>query len=297
MKDIFYNSQGRNTAQVTLATQGRTVELYYHLNDNPVQHQWQTFHKFASVYKMHPMSKVSLKDVEQVLVGLCLDVGEMFVPPADQQKLNELHKKFVIHQEPGAWEEINKFIHIAEGLLTDKFSEYNSTMYFTMNPEPKYVPLKEEHKLWLATDEHWGDLLLGYATIGKDWVDIARNDDSLDDLNIQTTISPETCMFFHVEQPCSKNTERDFYKWANGKEVPFDNLNKLALGRYYLGKLIITDEFLNFNPNTSDWYVPNHKCKLDWNLTIGRDAQVKNIKFFDSDMYLETLLAHTGITV
>jgi hypothetical protein len=295
MKKLFDNSQGCNTAQITVSTQGRTLDLYYHLNDNPVQHQWQQFHKDASAYKLHPMAKLTIEQVEDILVDLCTSVDEDLQRPVTQEQLNKLHNKFVEHQESEPWKLINQYIHIAEGLLTDKFAEFNSIITFTVDPEPQYVPLKEEHKLWLVTDEHWGDLLLGYATIGKDWIDIARNNDDLTDLNVQSTISPETCMFFHVEQPCSKNTERMFYKWAQGKDIPFD-LNSLSLGRYYLGKLIITEDLLKFNPTVSDWYMPNHKCKLEWNRTIGSDVQITNIRFFDSDLYLYTLLEHTGLT-
>jgi hypothetical protein len=77
------------------------------------------------------------------------------------------------------------------------------------------------------------------------------------------------------------------------KNVSLDNLNKLALGRYVLGHVIITDEFLKFNPNISDWYVPNHKCKLEWNKQmIDADARVVDVEFFDSDMCFETLVKH-----
>jgi hypothetical protein len=79
---------------------------------------------------------------------------------------------------------------------------------FTHEHLPEYVPLEEKHKLWLTTEEHWGDLLLGYATIGKDFMDLARNNDDLKDLNVQSTISPETRMFFHVEYPFVKHVEK-----------------------------------------------------------------------------------------
>jgi len=78
-------------------------------------------------------------------------------------------------------------------------------------------------------------------------------------------------------------------------DIPLDNLNKLSLGRYLLGEVIITDTFLTFHPVTSDWYVPNHICKLTWNKEMLKDdATVTNIQFYNSNLYFETLMKHTN---
>lgn len=297
MNEMFHNSQGCNTARVTLRSQGRDIELYYHLSDNPVQHQWQEFHTPCKQLRTQPLSKLSLDEAVVILDNLAMQVGHSINVPVTQEQLNDLHRQFVKHQGTSAvWVDINHYIHIVESLLADQFAEYNAIVYFTTDPEPEYAPIKEEHKLWLTAEEHWGDLLLGYATIGKDWLDLMENNDGFEDLNVQSTISPETRMFFHLEFPHMKHKEQMFHAWAQDKTVPLDNLNKLALGKYYLGKLIITDEFLNFHNVASDWYVPNHSCKLEWNKTvIGQDTVVTNIEFFNSDMFYEYTLKHAGL--
>jgi hypothetical protein len=101
-------------------------------------------------------------------------------------------------------------------------------------------------------------------------------------------LQPETMLF--------KDEKNRFYKWANTTitDVPVGNLNQLALGRYYLGTIIITEELLNYHATASDWYVPNHKCKLMWSKEIiSANTVVKSVEFFDSDMYYNTLIEHT----
>lgn len=294
MRDLFRNLDSCNTVCITVDSLGRHIKLYYQLNDNPVQKIWQQFYVPGTVYKTYPLTKLTLDQATDKLVDIARQLDLPIELPITQQQLNTLHNSFVEQQgNSQAWADLNTYIHIAETLLVDKFADYNSIIMFTHEQLPEYVPLEEKHKLWLTTEEHWGDLLLGYATIGKDWMDLAKNDDDLKDLNVQSTISPEARMFFHVEYPFVKHVEKDFSKWADTHNISLDNLNKLALGRYVLGHVIITDEFLKFNPNVSDWYVPNHKCKLEWNKQmIGADARVIDVEFFDSDMCFETLVKH-----
>jgi hypothetical protein len=302
MKEKFYNSHGCNTAQVTLCANGKEIDLFYHLNDNPVQHIWQDLHTDSEQFYMGVSHSLSRDEIISDLAQLCISVGEpVLTPLVTQEQLNALHNKFVLNESTNnthtaEWEKINLYIHALEAVEISNFAEYDVSVVFYKNPTPQSVPLKEEHKLWLTTENKWGRLLLGYGTIGKDWIDISIDNDNLQDLNVQSTISAETLMCFGVEQPYTFADKKKFYQWATESEfiVPLDNLNKLALGRYMLGELIITDVFLEYNPNVSDWYVPNHKCKLTWGIdVIGSHPQVTAIKFFNSDLYFETLIKHT----
>ena len=50
----------------------------------------------------------------------------------------------------------------------------------------------------------------------------------------------------------------------------------------------------DFESNPLCWYMPNHLVKKKWNKEILSAVNyVKNIKFFDSDMYINSLLEHT----
>jgi hypothetical protein len=298
MKNLFYNSKSCNTACITINSSGNDIKLYYHLNDNPVQEVWQQFSKPETLYSTHPLAKLTIDQATEKLVEIASKLGLAITVPITQLQLNILHRCFVDYTTgpADAWADLNKYIHVTESLLADTFADYNSVITFTHATEPAPVPIKEDYKLWLTTEEHWGDLLLGYATNGKDWIDIAKDNDTLIDLNVQSTISPEAIMFFHVEYPYVKHTERMFSAWAKDNGITMDNLSQLALGRYVLGHIIITEDFLKFHPIASDWYVPNHVCKLEWNRDLIKiDTKVVNVEFFDSDMYYDSILAHTNI--
>lgn len=298
----FHNLKGYNTAQITVECKSGLVELFYHLSDNPVQHIWQENYADAETFYMGVSNGITKEDATAKLNELCVSVGEPTLSvPVTQDSLNLLHRKFVKHEasENKAWHDINFYIHTLEYKLDDtfeEFAEYNTTISFYKLPIPTKHTIKEEYKLWLTTELKWGRLLLGYETIGKDWLDVSRDEDDLHDLNVQSEIGSETILVFNVEQPYALCDVTNFYNWATcaGHNVPLDNLNQLALGKYLLGELILTDTFLNFHPVVSDWYVPNHKCKLNWNKEIlGTTPVIKSVKFFNSDLCHDTMLRHT----
>lgn len=297
MREKFYNTTGFNTAKIVVNCLAGDVEFYYHLNDNPVQHIWQEIHKNTKSFSMGVSHNIEQSIALEKLNVLCERVGESKIAKVTQESLNKLHNKFVSKDATQDWLDINFYIHALENTLNNEFAEYDSSIVFYQQPAPAPIKIKEEHKLWLTTENRWGRLLLGYETIGKDWIDIAHNNDDLLDLSIKQYIGSETLMVFNAEQPFTYGDKIDFYRWAKQStyNIPLDNLNELALGRYMLGELIITDNFLDFNSNASDWYVPNHKCRLRWNKeVIGTSPVVKSINFFNSDMNLETLLRHTN---
>jgi hypothetical protein len=273
--------------------------LYYHLNNNPVQHLWQKMYSTANKFKMELSSKLTKGELVANINKLS-DIK--LTTPVTQEQLNHLHNQFVWHGKNNmnseTWEAINQMIHLLEDKLRhDWMQDCNGSLGSYIDPEPERITLKEEHKLWLTTEKRWGDLLLGYATLGKGWWEISQDNDNTDDLNLQKYIGSETWCIFQPETILYKDIENQFYSWAKDTSVPvpLDNLNQLAMGRYYLGKLIITDELLKFHNNTSDWYVPNHVCKYNWaKEVITKDSKIEKVNFFDSDIYFESL-SHTGL--
>jgi len=301
IKEIFYNSDGFNTAEIIVeAKQGR-LSLFYQLNDNPVQHTWQQLHKDSTKFTMGITHGKSLEELLTELNSLLITTNRPTLSlPVSQDQLNKLHNSFVerVKNESSADElQINLLIHAIES-KNNFLTEYDSSTRFYKNPNNIRIPIKEEYKLWLMNDNKWGHLLLGFGTLGKSWNEIAKTDDNLDDLNLQTTISSETIMMFNADHPCLKTPEKRLYKWANNSKhfVPLNDLNQLSLGLYFLGEIIITNTFLDFHPNASDWYVPNHMCKLSWNRDVlGHNTLVKQIKFFNSDMYYDSLIKHANL--
>lgn len=298
MIEQFYNSKGFNTAKITL-TSG--LELHYHLSDNPVQHIWQELIKCDEL-KTDMSSAMTYDESLARLNELTQRVGQpIFTGTVTREQLNDLHAAYVNaasqhiadKQLFDDWHDINNLIHIIECKIDNPLSQYTGTIQFRNEQDPGLTPILEEYKLWLTTNKRWGDLLLGYGTLGKDWVDVSTDNDGTNDLTLQTTVTTETLMMFPFENPFAKYTEKQFYKWAKQTdiEVPLNNLNALSLGRYVLGEIIITAPMLDFHPTVSDWYVPNHLCKLTWNKVIA-GSTVESIEFFDSDLYFKTIIDH-----
>lgn len=295
MKNLFYNSKGFNTATITFQSKERLVKVNFQLNDNPIQHKWQSLYLDSCDIKTDPMSNLGTDGLSKLLKESFNSLGiEVNDPPYTQDQLNEFHHRFVeSSQSNEKFQLINLLIHKIEGTINDPFVDYNCSIHFNKTNE-EYFDIEQEHKLWLVTDFKWGDLLLGYGTLGRDWLELFDSDDSVNDLNVQSKMNSEGIAFFHVENPHTKHKEKFFYPWAKEIGAPLDNLNQLSLGRYILGQVIIDDTFLNFHANASDWYVPNHACKLKWNKEfIGPDTKIVNVEFFDSDLYYNSLIKHS----
>ena len=297
MKELFYNSVGKNTCKVTCENNKGTFELFFHLSNNPVQYIWQSIHANNVNIKTAIHQGVSFDTLFDRLKDCCLQVGINDIElPLTTTKLNWLHNQYVLSEKTELWHEINHIIHTLESKLNNNpFDKFDSSVLFFAENE-KRIPIKDEYKIFLNTDVVWGKLELGYGTLGKDWMDVAHDGDELSDLAIQSEISSEAKLMFCPEQVKLNYQEEKFYKWVKKTEytVP-TNLHELSLGKYVLGQIIITDVFLSYHNIASDWYVPNHKCKLLWNKEFFTpDTKVKKVDFMNSDLFFNTLVSHTG---
>jgi len=288
----------KNTAKIIFNSKGRDIELFYKLSNNPVQQAWQSIHADSTEFTMGIPSKYSLEYYIKKINDVCL---QLCIPPLSNvtdEVLNQYHSLFVKADPPTpTWDELNNLIHCIENIKSNRFPEYNTNVLFFKKNDNTFIPIKESYKLWLTPNTDWGSLLLGYGTLGKHWLDIFKGNDNISDLVVQHTISSQTHLVFSPDEPYKKRQETRFYNWAiaSGLDIPLDNLNKLSLGSYFLGQIIITDAFLNYHPVSSDWYVPNHICKLNWNRDmIGEDIMIKSLEFFDSDMYYDILCQHNN---
>jgi len=303
MKELFDNKTN-NTARIVLDCGDKELSLYYKLNDNPVQHIWQDNLKRYTKLVTVPADTRPVNEILQELNQLAESVdGTVIVEPVTHEQLNKLHAEFVNSNQSNTWQRINTLIHKIEVKIDNPLREFNATFQFNADPD-KSVPLEEHHKHWLTTrNHHWGALLLGYSTVGKDWLDMWFDNDTtlvdINQLNVQKFIKTETLLIFEIEDLWDKFPENNFYKWYSSldaeeqKKIPIAELNTLALGRYLLGEIIITQDMIDFHPTVSDWYVPNHACKLEWNKQVmGKVKQVKKIEFINSDLAYTTFLKH-----
>ena len=219
----------------------------------------------------------------------------------DFSRLNDLHEEFEIFGEMLTSEtrnmlsvalrkrditptlakhffELNDQIHLCEDVLRSNSEDWPPAgLLYDLHPLGIHCAIAEEDKLYLTPAFDWGGLYLGYNTLGKDWQNVQKDNDlaviERDMVKVQERFAAEAWMCFGRDaDPIDKM--RRFYDWTNTlpphikQKVPLDNLNKLSLGRYSIGKLIIDDILLKFHPNKQDWITPRHPCKLAWNKQV-----------------------------
>lgn len=300
MKELFYNQYGHNTVEIKINCLAGNISLHYQLSDNPVQHIWQDLISNTVEFDVWPSRNSSTQQLLNDANKICNKIDAPYIPVKFTQKdLNTTHK-FIVQNNilNNEAQLLNKYIHLLEEELENKYVKYNANIIFGKKDDQHRIPIKEEYKLWLEPNTKWGDLILDYATLGKDWLDIENDNDDITELALQQTITSATCMYFRPEFNFPKARETFFYRWAKKSniDIPLDNLNLLSLGKYQLGKLIIDDTLLDYNSNIGDWYIPNHICKLNWNKNIiGHNVQVKEIKFYTDNKYQEMSVNHALI--
>lgn len=299
---MYLNKEGFNTVEIDINCRAGNLKLRYALSDNPVQYVWQKIHAKTVTYRTAIPMNISKESALNIANKICDNMNFEKIPyDFTQDDLNRAHQTVVEKSTIKTDTDLvvlNNIIHVLEQKIKNKFVNYNATISFYSLNNETYVPVEEHFKLWLDANPKWGDLFMGYGTLGKDWLDIRADNDDLKELALQKYISSETCMCFRTEYNYPKAEETLLYRWSKDFDinVPVDNLNLLSLGRYFLGRIIIDDQFLQFHNSTSDWYVPNHKCKLLWNRdVIGDNVKINAIRFYDSDDYFKTLDDHSMI--
>jgi hypothetical protein len=173
---------------------------------------------------------------------------------------------------------LNETIHLCEGAIsssTKKFAQGGAL--YNLHPLGLHGDIEEEDKLYLMSGLEWGKLYLGYDTLGKDWLNIAKDNDievvERRMVKPQRRFAAETWLNFggdalHIE------TVKTFHNWVNNlpvkirQHIPIDDLNELTLGRFILGEVIIDDVFLKYEPDFYYWQVYNHPCKTTWTKNV-----------------------------
>ena len=217
-----------------------------------------------------------------------------------REKLNDLHEKFEEYGEHSSpydgklyngenvhnlWLDLNEWIHITETAMETREDDFpNYGCLVTVYPPYPGRVLEERDKLFLTTEFLWGHLYLGYNTLGKDYMHVSQDDDvrviTNDQVKVQERYSSEVWLCFQQKTYFLKDIESEFYKWYETTEqdaqerIPLENLNKLALGRYYLGHILINEDLLKFHPIEEEWYFNPHVQKR-WNNEVF--SQIKSV--------------------
>lgn len=175
------------------------------------------------------------------------------------------------------WLDLNQWIHITESAIDQGDFPNFSCLIQYLPFEEHGSDIEEIDKLFLTLQFDWGGLYLGYNTLGKDYMHTQHDNDIRvivnEQVKVQQKMSSEVWLNFSAS--CStKSQEMNFYNWYSSldediqQKIPTDNLNNLALGRYYIGQVIINDVFLKFHPRLEDWIIPNSEIKKQWDLDV-----------------------------
>lgn len=276
--------------------------------ESTLGHKWQTLvkenQKFFSKKQLHTsISNYTLKDLDRlhnILNGLVDNINRLHsrqLPKfakseeLDTNILNNLHEEFEIygsqvdkldklpdfsHELHNSFLSLNEMIHTCEDVLAhNKFLIPTMSVIADYYPQLEFAPLEEIDKLYLKSDFRWGEIYLGYNTLGKDWLKVYYDNDieviERGMVKPQTRFSAEMWMNFGSDDYLNHNV-RQFENWYNNlpseiqAKVPVDNLNELSLGRYRIGHVEINKNyFLKYHDNWHDWMSPNHPIKKKWN--------------------------------
>lgn len=182
----------------------------------------------------------------------------------------EMHEDFL---------ELNEVIHLHEDVLKSKTSPFpNMAVLYDYYPQEIHYPIKESDKIWLTPEFKWGELYLGYNTLGKDWIKVMVDNDleviERDQVRPQIRFAAEAWINFGPDSD-GWWSYLSLERWYNSlpkelqRKVPIDNLNRLCYGRYKIGSLIVDDTFVNkYGGTVEDYKQPKSQAKLDWNMNV-----------------------------
>lgn len=308
---------------------GSPLQITYWLQPNSLLPKWEKMVLARQgdelELKIANKSEQDLPELTETLNTICQAINNrqelqlpLFKSPQDlsRERLNCLHEEFENYGERhqrlmetdgysnnkfdeelhNQYLKLNNYIHITESLLEPKpFPQFHCLVQYM--PFEQGVLVTDEDKLFLDTDFDWGNLYLGYNTLGKDWYHAAKDNDQRlitnDQIRIQKFMSTEVWLCFSAGFTKHRHTELLFWQWYKNlpaelqSQVPIDNAYKLALGKYYLGHIILDETFIKFHNNGLDWIVPKSPVRKKWNLEVfSKIVKVNSIELFESDNLL-----------
>jgi hypothetical protein len=311
---------------------GSPLAITYSLQPNSLLPKWEQMINSRRgdelELKIANRTEQDLPELTEVLNNICQQINQrqilqlplfLTISEVTRDRLNYLHEEFenygAQHQhllDTGGYQnkpfdeqlhnfylKLNNYIHITESLLEHKpFPQFHCLVQYM--PFEQGVPVTEEDKLFLDTNFDWGNLYLGYNTLGKDWYHAAKDHDQRlitnDQIKVQEYMSTEVWLNFSAGFAEHRYTELLFWQWYKSlpkelqKQVPVENPNKLALGKYYIGHVVLDKTFTDFHADGLDWLIPNSPIRKQWNLEVFKQIRrAVDIEIFEDS----TLLAES----
>jgi hypothetical protein len=172
---------------------------------------------------------------------------------------------------------LNELIHIYEYAVESGKEFPNMNMLFDYWPQTIFKPIQERDKHFLRINHKWGQLYLGYNTLGKDWSATYADNDI--DLVKRQSVRPQRRFAAEAWMNFSKHDDEYtnsmvFEQWYDNLDdetknlVPYDDLNELTMGKFLIGEVVINKWLLSFEPDINQWLLPDSKTKADWNKKV-----------------------------
>lgn len=296
---------------------GKSLRLSYVLQPNSLREKWlkevKSQQKVGGSYlnlKISNKNYLHLNELTKKLNSIIEELNSAYeedvlvslsgVDNINRETLNELHEQFEEYGENmdflyrgesihRRWLDLNEWIHVTETAMSTQEEDFpNYSALVSVYPPYPGKMLEEKDKLFLSTDFSWGQLYLGYNTLGKDYMHSCQDNDVRviinDQIKVQELYGSEVWLCFQQKSHYLNQIQMDFYNWYKNlkedvrRKIPIKNLNDLALGRYYLGRIVITEDLLNFHSVKEDWY-SNENLQKRWNNEVF--SQIKSIKKID----------------
>jgi hypothetical protein len=299
-------------------TNGRLHRIPIKVHDTDLAKRWVSKVKcnqhFKDKYLHSALINQSYKNIDKLHARLIDTVKNInldyYLPQLpeevklfDEPMLNELHRYFEVfgsQVDNGLIPSeslrknflmLNELIHTYEEVLHSKnLLIPNMSVLIDYYRSTEFEPIQERDKLHLTTQFMWGNVYLGYNTLGKDWLSVSHDNDleviRREMVKPQIRMSAETWINFSMDD-VNNYTLTAFQKWyallpEDVKHlVPIDDLNKLSLGRYLIGQVLIDQEyFLKYHNRLEDWMSYNHPIKGKWNNEVfSTFTKVTSIEF------------------
>lgn len=207
------------------------------------------------------------KDEEELLSQMAKLIDKLKLDKS--LSLSELHE-LVEQSEPNEdYDKLNRLIHVYEQFLSNRDTpRINSFFRFD---GATVLPIENEDLLFFKMDRGYGDLCMGYNTLGKHWLEIAGRGevDKIDSVVTQQHINCEGYMLYRPSYETPFTVSKHFVEWYKkntDKPIKLD----MALGYIVVGKLVMPLDWNNvYNQERDEWtyFLSEYKNIVDVKIT------------------------------
>lgn len=217
------------------------------------------------------------KDEEQLLEQMAELIDSLGLDKT--LSLTELHD-LVEQAEPSAeYDKLNRLIHVYEQYLSNRdVPRINSFFRFD---GATTLDIDNEDLLFFKMDRGYGDLCMGYNTLGKHWLEIAGRGeaDKIDSVVPQKHINCEGYMLY---RPCYETpftVSKHFVEWYKKnthKPITLD----MALGYIVVGKLVMP----------LDWNNVHNQQRDEWTYFLSEYKNIVDVKITNTEENTQELM-------